>query len=157
MRITPRTEAEIQSENLFPPGEFDFEILEAEETTSKAGNEMIRLKLKVFSESGNFIIISDYLLESVAYKLRHACEAVGMVERYESGKLDAMDFQGKSGRLKLRIDKSDNYPDKNGVKDYIARDAATFTPGHVAKSKQLVNAGMGTYTGRPDLDDEIPF
>ncbi len=153
MRIEPKTQHEIEEGNLFPAGEYDFEITDAIETVSKSsGNEMIALRLKVFNGVGRFILVSDYLLESVAYKLRHCCEACGIIEVYETGNLDAIDFQGRSGRLKLRIDedKSGQYAKKNSVADYIAggsgSGAATRAP-----------AKPGSKAHKSDLNDEIPF
>ena len=157
MRFDPKSEREIAEANLLPPGEYDFEITDAFESVSKSsGKDMITLKIKVFAEDGSSVFVSDYLLESVAYKLRHACEAVGLLDAYESGELDANDFKNQAGRLKLRIDKdkTGQYPDKNGVQDYVKVAAPSTTPRQPAPRRQLEHAHSSS---RPDLDDEIPF
>ena len=52
MKFTPMTEAEIVSASLLEAGEYPFEVLAASEEISKAGNEMIRVKLAVFGPNG---------------------------------------------------------------------------------------------------------
>lgn len=135
MKVTTRTEKEIEEMNLWPAGEYGFEIFEAKDTISKVkpdgtgGNEMIELKLKVFNNEGGYKILSDYLLDidSMAFKIRHACDACGLIDRYEAGQITANDFIGKTGYLKLRVqkDKAEKYPDKNTVQDYIVSDTAS--------------------------------
>lgn len=136
MQFTPKTEKEIAEENLWPVGEYGFEITEAYDKVSNSGNEMIELKLKVFNAEGGFKFIRDYLLESLSYKLRHAATACGAIGKYESGQLVAGDFVGATGFVKLGIDKdkTGKYPDKNAVKDYVTQEDASQAPppGHPA-------------------------
>ncbi len=99
----------------------------------------------------------DYLLDAMPHKLRHAAEAFGLLDEYEAGGFDAIDCEGKTGKCKVKIDKSEGYPDKNGIADYVA----PVTVGSVEKKTQRAQAAKG----RPswdapkggDLDDEIPF
>lgn len=138
MKVTVRTEKEIEEMNLWPAGEYPFEIFEAADAISKikpdgtGGNEMIELKLKIFNADGGYRILSDYLLDidSMAYKIRHCADVCGILDRYESGLLLATDFKGKTGYLKLKIqkDKSGQYPDKNTVADYIVQDSSVPMP-----------------------------
>lgn len=147
MRFEPKSEADVASANLFPAGTYDFEVQAAEDQVSKAGNEMIKLTLRVYAQDGSFTTVFDYLLESVAYKLRHAAAACGLMRAYDSGRLEASDFEGRSGRCKLRIqkDKDGQYPDKNTVSDYLPQpDAGERPPPQVARETALV-------------DDDIPF
>ena len=85
MKFAPKSEKEIASANLLTPGVYGFEIIEAEEATSKAGNDMIKLMVHVFKEDGTPVTVFDYLMESVAYKLRHAAEGCGILHAYEQG------------------------------------------------------------------------
>lgn len=149
MKFSPKSEKELAADGLWPGGEYDFEIVEAEEATSKAGNDMIKMKVFVFNAEGNKRTVYDYLMESVGYKLRHAAEACGLLSEYESGSLEAFDFQGKTGRCKLTIqkDKTGAYPDRNGIADYIP----TVTTASVAQAAQRARAKA------PVMDDEIPF
>lgn len=121
MRFAPKTEKEIAEANLWQPGNYSFEIVEATDKVSKSGNDMIELKVKVFNDEGKYILVNDYLLESIAYKLKHAADACGLSDSYNSGSLSGMEFVGKCGTLKLKIqkDKDGQYADKNVIGDYV--------------------------------------
>lgn len=146
MRFVPKTEEEVSNFTV-PEGVYDFEIVNAIDTVSKSsGNDMIKLMINFYDNEGKLKSIDDYLLESMAYKLRHAAEACGLLKKYESGELEAEDFVGKTGKFKLVISKGRPkpdggvYPDKNDVKDYIIDGKAT----------KPVKA-------KPAVDDGIPF
>lgn len=149
MKFTPKTEKEIAEEKLWPAGEYSFEITEAFDKVSKSGNEMIELKVKVINDDADFIFVTDYLLESLAYKLRHAAEACGLLSQYEAGSLVGSDFTFKTGTLKLKIqkDKNGQYPDKNVVGDYVKPERA---------SANGVTAPAAAASA-PAIDDTIPF
>ena len=150
MRFDPKTEQEIASANLLPPGTYDAEVIKAEEAKSSAGNDMIALTLRVYG-SDTSTLVNDWLLEKVAYKLRHAAEAMGLLADYEQGALDARDMLNRSVRVKLNIqkDKAAQYPDKNGVADYIVDKAVNGKAATPARARQSVPA--------ESIDDEIPF
>lgn len=154
MRLTPKSEQQIQNENLLPLGEYDFEILDAEETTSKAGNDMIKMKVKIFTDDHGERTIFDYLMENVAYKLRHAAEACGLLESYESGVLDAEDFKRKVGRCKIGVqkDKSGQYPDRNVIQDYLIDAPKGDAPKPASSYARRQPAMAGGH-----IDDDIPF
>lgn len=144
MKFTPKTEKQIQEENLRPAGTYSFEIVKAEDKISSKQNEMIELTLKVFDNDGNSFLVNDYLLESMAFKLRHAADACGLIDRYEMGTLQAIDFDGKTGQVKIKISKDKNgvYADKNTVGDYITE-------------KNVVTNSVSA--SPPMIDDTIPF
>ena len=153
MRTTAKTEKEIAEENLWKPGVCDFEVLEAEDTISKAsGAEMIKLKVKIFNEDGESQILFDYLLDSMAAKLRHAAAAFGLLGRYEAGGFEAFECVGKTGRCKVSVqkDKTGQFPDKNGIADYILPEK---------QERPAAPRRMAARTPAPagDIDDEIPF
>lgn len=124
MKFSPKSEQQIQDER-FPvlkPGKYNFEVFEASEAVSKKGNPMLVLKLKLLDSGLNPAgFVTDYLMESVAHKLRHACYVCGLGKHYDSGDIYPELFHGKSGFLDLGIqkDKTGQYPDKNTVLDYI--------------------------------------
>jgi hypothetical protein len=157
MRFQPRTEADIKAEsnqrNLWPKGTYDFEVVNASDEVSKNGNDMIKLVLKVYDQSGRSQMVWDYLLEAMAEKLVHACEALGLNDRYDSGELDASDFDGKAGQVVLYIQKGQNgYADKNAVADYVKPKGGTervATAPRAAKPSQR--------TTNQDINDDIPF
>lgn len=154
MKFAPKTEQEIAESNLLPKGQYGFEITNGEDAVSKSGNEMIKLWVTVFDANGGQNMFFDYLLESMAFKLRHAADACGLLAKYESGELVASDFIGKTGQCKVGIEpgkpredgSGDKYPDKNRINDYVAS-GASATP-------SAARPGPGD---APMIDDEIPF
>jgi len=127
MQFQPRTEQQIRDSKLFPKGTYDFEIIEAIETTSKSsGKPMIELKLQVLGPAGAKKSVKDYLVEKTDGKLRHAAEACGLLAKYETGSLSDADFLHKKGKVNLTIekDKKKQYPDRNAVLDYVTSTSA---------------------------------
>ena len=149
MNFQPKTESEVSAVNLIADGEYDFEVLEAADTVSKQGNDMINLKLGVFVKVGTMRFVWDYIMPSIEYKLRHFCDSVGLLSKYENGSLTADDCIGRSGRCKVVIekDKGGFYPDKNKVKDYCLRRAKPLN--------QATQAG-DVAAGLPP-DEDLPF
>jgi len=123
MKFVPKTEKQIAEAGLWEKGKYPFEILEATDEVSKnSGKEMIKLKVKIFKDSGASQNIFDYLLpDTMEYKLRHIAEVCGILADYEKGGLEAYQFIGKTGYCKIGIskDKSGAYPDKNSISDYV--------------------------------------
>lgn len=154
MQFKPYSDKEISEMNLWPKGEYDFEFGAAEEKVSSSGNDMIVVEVKLYNAEGRSRMVTDFLLptEAMAYKLKHACEAVGLLDSYEAGTLNAVDLTGRGGRCKLGIqsDKKGQYPDKNVINDYVVDKTARGEVGAFPpKSKQAMVD--------PSLDDEIPF
>jgi hypothetical protein len=121
MRVTPRTEADLAEEKLWDiKVPYGFQILEATDQVSKSGNEMIKLKLLVFTDTGRERIMYDYLLDAMAHKVRHAAAATGLLASYEAEELQAHEFVGKTGSLKLgrRVNQQTGLPE-NTVVDYV--------------------------------------
>lgn len=154
MRFDPKTEEELAAADLWPAGEYDFEVAEAEEQTSKSGNDMVKLTVHVFDAEGRRRTVFDYLVgtEKAQFKVRHFADAVGLIEQYNLGELLAEDIVGRTGRCKLNIkkDKSGQYPDQNAIADYLP------------PKKAAVRLGVKPAPTRPaptaaDLDDDIPF
>lgn len=126
MRFSPKTDKELAESNLLPAGEYDYEVISAEDAVSKSGNEMIKLKLRIFHGESERTIF-DYLMEAVPGKLKRFCDQNGMQSAYHNGTLTAEDCYGKLGRCQIGIekDKSGNYPDRNGIKNYPAQSKAS--------------------------------
>ena len=119
MKFTPRTEDEIADSRLLKKRDLRLRD-SAFDKDSKAGNQMIELKIRVSNGNGETRVLGDYLLEKRPDKLLHAARACGIEEKYKTGSVPAVDFRGKRGRLKLAVEKGKNgYPDKNVIADYI--------------------------------------
>lgn len=159
MKVQPKTEKEIAEMRLMPKGWYPFTIGEAEEKTSKKGNEMIVLNVRVYRDNG-FVFIKDYLMDTEfgAHKLRHIAETCGVLDDYERGGLHASDLIDKEGYAKIGIekDKAGQYPDKNKIEDYASKPPET-KGGADAVSK---SESKPPKPADPDLDaegDDIPF
>lgn len=148
MRFDPKTDEELSSGSVWPDGTYDFEVSNAEETTSKAGNDMVKLTIFIFNAAGARWTIFDYLVGSpkAVFKVKQFAEAVGLRDAYDRGELDAVDMIGKTGQCKVVTIKSDGFADKNGIGSYLKARGSVSRP---AAQRQKVAAG--------DLDDEIPF
>lgn len=137
MRFTPKTEKELNEANLWEKGIYAFEILEAEETTSKTGKDMIKMKVKIYNGDKSQILF-DYLLpDTMEYKLRHLCDACNLITEYETGNLEAYNLVGKTGKAKIGIsvDKTGQYADRNSINDFVVdapRDLDTVLNGDSA-------------------------
>lgn len=120
MKFNPKNDIELNNFKLLPRGEYYFEVIKAKDRVSSAGNEMIELELDVYADDGKKSRVFDYLLEIVAYKLKHFCQAVGLSNEYDIGNLSADMCIGRSGRCKVEIkhDKTGEYSDKNIIRDY---------------------------------------
>ena len=97
MNFKPCSEAEIADRKLWPKGDYAFEITDASEKVSQqGGNPMIELKVKISRPDGASRVISDYLVEQRAEKLKHAAAACGLLDKYESGSLPGGRIPGQA-------------------------------------------------------------
>jgi hypothetical protein len=121
LSFRPQTEREVL--NLLDAGIYDFYVKKSELAYSqKTRNPMIKLTIAVIGDLGREHVLTDYLMESMMYKMKHFCDAVGLEKEYESGNLLAEMCDGKSGKVKIFIDDpGDNsaFNPKNAVKDYV--------------------------------------
>ncbi len=155
MQFEPKTREQAEKESQFPvweDGIYSFEVGKAENATSKKGNPMIKLALNVYNDDGHVQVIFDYIMGNMPLKLLDACEAMGLLDEYESGTLEPYQLEGKVGEVRLikRLETTDKesgkvYAPKNEVKTYILN-SHKKTQAQV-KSRDFV----------PDLNDEIPF
>ena len=154
MKFQPKSEKEVAEAGLLPIGEYPFEVIAAEDKASKAGNDMVELTVKVYDIDGVGHSIFDYLVDTdkSAYKTRHFAETTGLMPNYETGNLPAGIMIGKSGYCKvvIRKDKTGEYPDRNGIADYIKpKNATAATPAPRAAAPLRPQTAI--------QDDDIPF
>ncbi len=86
------------------PGDYTVEVINAEETVSKQGRDMIELKLKVIPEGTVFF---DHLVfvENAYWKIDAFRAAIGeAVLPGEDVDINADDFIGKTGRVRLTVE-----------------------------------------------------
>lgn len=126
MTYKPKSEEQLAKEGLLEAGIYDFEVADTSDKPSKKGKAMYTLKLHVFDEEGSAKVVWDYIALGSNFgerKLRHAADACGLIETYNTGNLKPSDFQGKAGKVEISInDGNADYPlPKNAIKDYVKR------------------------------------
>lgn len=165
MKLKPKSEQEVAAGGLWTAGTYDFEILEADEQESRAGNDMIKLKVAIYNAEGRRRTVFDYLMdtESMSYKLRHCAAAAGLLADYEQGELHAEELVGRTGACKVSIRKAtEEYPAQNQISDYIVPKEGAAPAEKPQRQPAMAGAGGGpSWTaprpGQDDLNDDIPF
>ena len=157
MRLKPISEAEANSQsfNLWPAGDYDFEVRAAEDQESAAGNEMIKLEVWIYDTEGKRRLVFDYLVESekASWKIRHFCAACGLLPQYDSGELSADHCVDRTGRCTVAIQPAKgDYEAKNIIRAYLPDKDAPKQRGPMASQP-----GARVKKPAPDLEDEIPF
>ena len=120
MKFKPQTKEEAASaeRRSLPAGIYDAEVLEVVETTSKAGNDMLKLKLGVFRPQGGHDWVYDYITDT-SYRLAQLMTACGMSEQYAKGEVDADEIKGKCFQVTLKVDPArGEYSERNSVGRY---------------------------------------
>ncbi len=144
MRFEPMSDEQIVRMGLMEKGIYPFEVVSAENAVSKSNNEMIKLQLRVWDKEGGERILYDYLLGAFIKKIKHFSDITGLQDKYQNGNLDAEDCLGKSGNVLIGVqeDKTNTYPPKNSVIDYVAKQESINKA--IVQEKDL-------------FDDQIPF
>lgn len=151
VRFQPKSDEELQTALLCDPGVYQFQVMDAKSKVSRSGNDMIELNLKYWDSEGRERLVFDYLLESMAFKLKHFCKAVGLLAEYESGVIDHMLLVGKCGNVEIDVqperpkETGGFWPPKNFVKDYLVNEGNKIEPPKQAvKDESFIN-------------DDLPF
>lgn len=128
MNFNPKTEEELKAMIISHGGIYDFEVTDAKDDVSSKGNDMIALKLDVFTIDGTPNKMRDWLVGSDAplciAKLQQFCKATGMMEHYTAGTLTAEMCVGLGGKLRVQATESPQYGKQFGVGEYLANNAA---------------------------------
>lgn len=129
MDFKPLTDDEMESQmNPFVDGQYDFRVENAIEKKSKSGNDMFELKMICLNEKGGSTFIYDWILPNhptMGWKLKHLCTSVGLLEKYETGRIHPDDFIDKKGRLEL-FNKEEDGIKRRRVKDYLLNNEKPF-------------------------------
>lgn len=152
MRFTPKSDEQIEAEKAerlaayqpWPAGLVcDYEIKEAIEATSKAGNDMIKVHVDVYNDKGDVRGIIMYFGDWNDYHFSRINR-----DRYEAGQVDPEDLLGRTGKCVLGIEKGGlkddgtRYADKNNIREFLKP---------AAPIKKSIKASD------PELNDSIPF
>lgn len=167
MNYATRTEKELAEANLLPKGEYPFEIVEAQETKSKAGNDMLVLEVDLISpETGARRRVTDYIVPGTIWadkKLHDLMWSIGLGQRYASGSISPDELLGKSGICGVGIDKGKPFTAKDGSqKDgYDKNKVAFYKRGDAAPSSRAGAKPQPTEAQLANLSDgpteDVPF
>lgn len=156
INFEPKSEADVS--NILPEGIYDGKVIDAEETTRKAtGAPMISLTVEVRG-NGRKAEVRDWLLtdvESMAFKLRHFCRSAALLDKYNTGTLDAADCFGRSVSVKLGVQDDIKYGEQNRISDYVTRTVKTPQP--AAESKPTNIRMEPPPVAKSPVGDDIPF
>ena len=62
--------------------------------------------------------------KKAALKLRHCCESVGALDKYNAGEISQDDFPGHDVEVKIIVERRRGFPDENRIEDYRPASAA---------------------------------
>lgn len=115
---------QMREDALIKKGDYKFRISQGREKTSAAGFNMIVLKLMITVNSRDIPIYCTLLfMPRMFWLVEHFCQATGMSEKIEEGRLLAQDCDGKEGYLKInhRVSKETGELEAY-VQDFIKRE-----------------------------------
>ena len=129
------------------PGEYTVEVVNAEETVSQKGSDMIELKLRV-QPSGATMFDHLVFMETAFWKIDAFRAATGeSVTPDEEVDIHADDLIGRTGRARLTIEEF-NGRKRNKIAAWLPPKPALPVPAATAAA---------TATAKPKDDDNIPF
>jgi hypothetical protein len=119
LTFQPKSDKEIDERQLLPRGEYAFEIIEATEATSQAGNPMIEMRVRII-KNGFDRILPDYVLPLRPAKWRNVCIACGVHDKYLAGSVTDDDLLGKRGKARVGVERAKRgFPARNVIVDYL--------------------------------------
>ena len=133
-----------------PIGQFDGVIFYAEETESKSGNPMLKIKIQVGDQ---YAPVTAYVLTTPAHMpdLKAFLDAVGIFDTSKDFRFEAGDLLGKHVRIVTREDGEYNGRKRVRVERWVVVDAAAEVKVDIPKPPAGPTAVVD-----PD-SDEVPF
>jgi len=130
---------------LLKEGEGTFKILTADDNKpSKAGNPMVTIRLEIWDIDGKSTFVTDYLVSSLQFKIKHLYDAIGQPNLYKSGDIDPAFLVGKSGKCILKVEHQPGYDPQTKIKDYKKKEVSDSAEPEVSDSSD-------------PFDDDIPI
>jgi hypothetical protein len=145
-------------------GIYDGEVVKAEEKTSKKGNDMIALTIKVFHQDQS-VLVNDWLvsMDEMIPKIFSFCSSAGIEAEYHSGELTAELCVGLAVKVKLAIEASTEFGDKNVVKGYVtekvsSKPSAAYRAPQGVPAAQTIAANRALQEASSNGEEsDIPF
>lgn len=150
LQFTPQSDDAIEAlkareeeERLLADGEATFEVVTATAKNSKTtGIPMIAVKMNVWDCNGKTAFIDEYLMAGdksfFIKKIKSFCESIGIIDKYNSGKLNATDINSSHfGKIIIGRRKDNNGKIQNNVIEYIKK-----TEGDVNNNAPFLNDSL---------------
>lgn len=160
MQFQPKTQEQIDSENLCEEGTFPFTIKTAEEARDKNGNGFFKLKLFVHDHDRDWHVYDNVSPVWMAHKLLHLCEGVGLGAKYQQGNLSVDDLIDRQGHCEVSMkDAQKGFAAQNIITDYVVREknGVAAGPGDARLNPQSKPKTEPGKTGQRPEDDDVPF
>lgn len=136
----------------WPEGTYEATIVSVEEKQSKAGNDMLVVKFRCYSDNRQ-TLVTDYITDAMTWKLKKIAKAVGMLAEFDANQPNwYFDLQDRNLRVVLKVDEQDGFDDKNQVRGY----EPTAVSGAPAKPSNPRPAAT-TQKFEPVEESDIPF
>jgi len=124
---------------------YDADVIDAEDFTSKKGNECINLKLKIYGEGGETTTMYSTITAAYYPNLRGFCMSAGLYENLIEQDLRASDCLEKSVKIMTTTEKN-----KSGYFD-----VEQFVYGDAGEAEYIEEKNKRSET--VPSDDDIPF
>jgi len=141
MNFTPMSDEEIQSANLIPDGQYQAEVLDAQDKNehgqpllTQKGVEKINLQLKVYDQQGKAHTLQCVLTPAYMKLLKRFADAAGLSDQYKKGNINAdtclavTRLIGVEITMRSYINKQNQEIFVNNVNDFMSLDASTTAP-----------------------------
>ena len=106
--------------SIVPSGDYDFKIVKSVEGASKAGKPMLTLTVTIGDAANHKTTVFWRCLLDSGF-LRNVAQGCGLLEVYESGKLEAHDFDNKEGTCLVEVEENALYEKNNTIKTFYAK------------------------------------
>ena len=107
-------------------GEYPFSVKSCKQGITKSGDyNMLTVELILLDSKGSQHPLKDWILldcKDMAWKFRHFCATIGMLENYDAGDIDPFDIPGKNGVAKVSVEEYEDDGEikkSNKIKDYV--------------------------------------
>jgi len=108
------------STTLLEPGVYEMIVTEAEEKTSSKGNPMIALVLEPVDRPGARVRSWLVATPAALFKVKEFCDAAGLADRFNSGRLGEDDCRNVRVRAEISIEEgTGGFGDTNRIEHFL--------------------------------------
>ena len=135
--------------NCFPVGEYSATLTSVEDTTSQKGHPMQHAVWTVYNGDRKQLVDEYIVNPSTIFRLKQIARAMGKLPEFEKRQFQLDDHIGANIVVKLSIEKSDEFGDRNRIQYYKAKNSGNGLLGHPPSSELAAAAGVGPARPRP--------